>query len=76
MTRIYPRSTLKKIFHAHEPTYKLSKDVDIKIYVLYLLFLQRLSNEASRQAQLTHDSIVHSRHVSRALKIVLQQFKG
>ncbi|KAF9324994.1 hypothetical protein BGZ91_002626, partial [Linnemannia elongata] len=68
MTRIYPRSTLKKIFRAHEPSYQLSKDVDIKIYVLYLLFLQRLSNEASRQAQLTHDAIVQSRHVSRALR--------
>ncbi|KAG0374812.1 MAG: centromere protein W [Linnemannia gamsii] len=76
MTRIYPRSTLKKIVHAHEPTYKLSKNVDIKIYVLFLLFLQRLSNEASRQAQMTHDTIIQSRHVSRALKIVLQQFKG
>ncbi|KAF9096944.1 hypothetical protein BGX29_010221 [Mortierella sp. GBA35] len=76
MTRIYPRSTLKKIIHAHEPTMKLTKNVDIKIYVVYLLFLQRLVTEASRQAQLTHDSIIQSRHVSRALKVVLQQFKG
>ncbi|KAF9112414.1 hypothetical protein BGX27_003419 [Mortierella sp. AM989] len=76
MTRIYPRATLRKIIHAHEPTLKLSKNVDIKIYVLYLLFLQRLVAEANRQAQLTHDSIVQSRHVSRALKMVLQQFKG
>ncbi|KAK3829295.1 MAG: hypothetical protein J3Q66DRAFT_324845 [Benniella sp.] len=76
MTRIYPRATLKRIIHAHEPTFKLSKNVDIKIYVVYLLFLQRLVSEASRQAQLTHDSIIQSRHVTRALKMVLQQFKG
>ncbi|KAF9166264.1 hypothetical protein BGX21_005225 [Mortierella sp. AD011] len=76
MTRIYPRNTLKKIIHAHEPTMKLSKNVDIKIYVLYLLFLQRLVSEASRQAHLTRDSIIQSRHVTRALKMVLQQFKG
>ncbi|KAI7830649.1 hypothetical protein BC939DRAFT_438647 [Gamsiella multidivaricata] len=76
MTRIYPRSTLKRIIQAHEPTMKMSKNVDIKIYVLYLLFLQRLISEASRQAQLTHDSIIQSRHVSRALKMVLQQLKG
>ncbi|KAI8599837.1 hypothetical protein EDD21DRAFT_378794 [Dissophora ornata] len=76
MTRIYPRSTLKRIIHAHEPTMKMSKNVDIKIYVLYLLFLQRLVSESSRQAQLTHDSIIQSRHVTRALQMVLQQFKG
>ncbi|KAI8355913.1 hypothetical protein B0O80DRAFT_497438 [Mortierella sp. GBAus27b] len=72
MTRIYPRATLKRIIHAHEPTLKLSKN----IYVLYLLFLQRLLSEATRQAQLTHDTFIQSRHVARALKMVLQQFKG
>ncbi|KAF9580588.1 hypothetical protein BGW38_002698 [Lunasporangiospora selenospora] len=76
MTRLYPRSTLKRIINAHEPSMRLSKNVDIKIYVLYLLFLQRLLAEASRQAQLTHDTIIQSRHVSRALALVLQQFKG
>ncbi|KAG0056600.1 hypothetical protein BGZ83_004382 [Gryganskiella cystojenkinii] len=76
MTRLYPRSTLKRIIHAHEPTMKMAKNVDIKIYVLYLLFLQRIVSEASRQAQLSHDSIIQSRHVTHALKTVLQQFKG
>ncbi|GJJ75663.1 hypothetical protein EMPS_08021 [Entomortierella parvispora] len=76
MTRLYPRSTLKRIIHAHEPTLKMAKNVDIKIYVLYLLFLQRLVAEASRQAQLSHDSIIQSRHVIRAVRMVLQQFKG
>ncbi|ORZ01980.1 centromere protein W [Lobosporangium transversale] len=76
MTRLYPRSTLRRIILAHEPTMSLSKNVDIELYVLYQLFLHRLITEASRQAQLTHDSIIQSRHVSRALKVVLQQFKG
>ncbi|CAO3563556.1 hypothetical protein BGZ70_008362 [Mortierella alpina] len=76
MTRIYPRKTLRRIIQAHEPTFKLSRNADIKVYVLYLMFLQRIVAEASRQAQMNRDSIIQSRHVTRALKMVLQQFKG
>ncbi|KAG0235002.1 hypothetical protein BGW42_005957 [Actinomortierella wolfii] len=69
MPRLYPRTTLKKIIRAHEPDMKLSKTADIKVYVVYLLFLQRVVAEAARQAQLTRDSIIQRRHVARATQV-------
>ncbi|CAO3563557.1 unnamed protein product [Mortierella alpina] len=70
MTRIYPRKTLRRIIQAHEPTFKLSRNADIKVYVLYLMFLQRIVAEASRQAQMNRDSIIQSRHVTHGSSTV------
>lgn len=65
MTRIYPRSTLKKIFRAHEPSYQLSKDVDIKVrlpYTSFSLSLLRLQNRAQKK---------HKRKEARPLRLFI-----
>ncbi|KAG9303899.1 hypothetical protein G9A89_005809 [Geosiphon pyriformis] len=75
MPRLYPRTTLKKILNAHDPGAQLSENVDLMLYLDYLLFLKTLAEEASLEAQLDGVKTIRKEHVEMALEKVLQQFK-
>lgn len=76
MARLYPRSTLKRIIKSHQPKASLSKNVDVLVYLDYIVFLNKLAIEARIEAQLDSDKNIQERHVKRALTRVLHQFKG
>ncbi|KAL1917991.1 uncharacterized protein VTP21DRAFT_3257 [Calcarisporiella thermophila] len=76
MTRLYPRSTLRKIIKAHQPKSQLSKNADVMIYLDYVLFLKRLATEASIDASQSKENVIRANHINTALDRVLQQFKG
>ncbi|RUS27719.1 hypothetical protein BC938DRAFT_482835 [Jimgerdemannia flammicorona] len=76
MTRLYTRSTIKKIVKAHQPKSQLAKNVDVMLYLDYALFLNRLAAEADIMTLNDNERVVEARHVNTALEKVLQQFKG
>lgn len=52
--RIYPRSTLKRLIRANlseDQASRLSKDVDVYVYLAFLMYLKRLSNESRLRMQ-------------------------
>jgi hypothetical protein len=39
MTKLYPKSTIRRTIKAHEPHHKLSKTADVLVRLQYLQFL-------------------------------------
>ncbi|KAJ1955509.1 hypothetical protein IWQ62_005512 [Dispira parvispora] len=76
MTKLYSRSLLRKIIKTHEPQHRLSSNVDVMVYLDYLLFLSELSKEAQIVARGEGQSEVSSRHLQRAADLTLRRFKG
>ncbi|CAG8543383.1 21980_t:CDS:2 [Cetraspora pellucida] len=76
MTQLFPRATLKRIIKSHHNR-TLTKNVDVMIYLDYVLFLQRLAEEANNEAkQDLNEKKIEERHVVAALERVLQEFQG
>ncbi|CAG8485423.1 3250_t:CDS:2 [Ambispora leptoticha] len=76
MTQLFPRATLKRIIKSHHNK-ALTKNVDVMIYLDYVLFLQRLAEEANIEAnQDLNEKKIEERHVVAALERVLQEFQG
>ncbi|KAJ1651729.1 hypothetical protein IWQ61_007778 [Dispira simplex] len=76
MTKLYPRNLLRRIIKAHEPQHRLSTNVDVLVYLDYLLFLSELSKEAQIVARSEGQTEVSSRHLQRAADLTLRRFKG
>ncbi|CAG8448907.1 4768_t:CDS:2 [Scutellospora calospora] len=76
MTQLFPRATLKKIIKSHYNK-ALTKNVDVMIYLDYILFLQRLAEEANAEAsQGINEKKIEERHIVAALERILQEFQG
>ncbi|KAG2175369.1 hypothetical protein INT43_001016 [Umbelopsis isabellina] len=76
MARLYSRTTVKKIVKAHNPRSSLSKNVDVMIYLDYLLFLQRLAREADAELLQTKGTMLQAHHLQKVVEQTLQQFRG
>ncbi|KAL1607436.1 hypothetical protein SLS59_002403 [Nothophoma quercina] len=72
---LYPRGTLKKIVKAHANR-PLSKNVDILIYLNYILFMQELMKEASIKAKLSGERGISAKSIRRVREGVLRRHKG
>jgi len=73
----YPRGILKRVIKAHSGM-NVSKNVDIHVYLDYILFIQELTKEASIKAR---ERGAINREISAAdfktaAAITLQKFKG
>ncbi|KAF2397190.1 hypothetical protein EJ06DRAFT_584667 [Trichodelitschia bisporula] len=72
---IYPRATLKRIVKAHANR-PLSKNVDILIFLNYVLFMQELVREASIHGRLSGEKGVSARSVRKIREKALRKFRG
>ncbi|KAK0704782.1 hypothetical protein B0H67DRAFT_592326 [Lasiosphaeris hirsuta] len=73
--KLYPRSTVKKIVKAHSGC-NVSKNVDVMIFLDYVLFMQTLMKEATIEAKQGGERGVTARSVRRATGDTLAKFKG
>ncbi|KZF20627.1 hypothetical protein L228DRAFT_284583 [Xylona heveae TC161] len=71
----YPRTTVKKIVKAHSNK-SLSKNVDILIYLDYILFMQHLMREASISAKQAGEKNISARSIHKVTEDALRKFKG
>ncbi|KAL2351236.1 hypothetical protein BJ546DRAFT_889459 [Cryomyces antarcticus] len=72
---LYPRSTVKRIIKAHSDR-KLSKNVDVMIFLDYTLFLQDLIREASIRSKQAGERGVSARTIRKVTEASLRKFKG
>ncbi|KAJ4398809.1 hypothetical protein N0V91_009939 [Didymella pomorum] len=72
---LYPRGTLKKIVKAHANR-PLSKNVDILIYLNYILFMQELLQEAGIKAKQSGERGISAKSIRRVREGCLRRAKG
>ncbi|KAF2633209.1 hypothetical protein BU25DRAFT_426820 [Macroventuria anomochaeta] len=72
---LYPRGTLKKIVKAHANR-PLSKNVDILIYLNYVLFMQELMKETSIKAKQSGERGISAKSIRRVREGCLRRCKG
>ncbi|KAF3053651.1 hypothetical protein N0V87_002605 [Didymella glomerata] len=72
---LYPRGTLKKIVKAHANR-PLSKNVDILIYLNYILFMQELMQEAGIKAKQSGERGISAKSIRRVREGCLRRAKG
>ncbi|CAI0654747.1 unnamed protein product [Colletotrichum noveboracense] len=80
--KAYPRGTVKKIVKAHSNC-NLSKNVDVMIYLDYVLFMQTLVKEAAIESKKSGERGITARSVKKVTaKLIwgqqdtLTKFKG
>ncbi|KAI9884783.1 MAG: hypothetical protein M1823_003421 [Watsoniomyces obsoletus] len=73
--KLYPRATVKRIVKAHSKA-QVSKNVDVLIFLDYMLFMQTLLREASIQARKGGQRSISAVDVRRVTGETLRQFKG
>jgi len=71
-----PRTALRKIVANEEPNKTLASKVDLLLYADYLIFMRRLSEEASRLAASQGDRRVTEEHIDAVADRVLREFRG
>ncbi|KAF8426683.1 hypothetical protein EV426DRAFT_702283 [Tirmania nivea] len=74
-TKLYPRSVVKRIVKAHTKC-NTSKNVDVLLYLDYVLFLQKLVNEAGIEAKQAREKTITARHIRKVQTHVLQEFNA
>lgn len=73
--KLYPRATIKRIIKAHSKR-NLSKNVDILIFLDYVLFLQNLIREASIHSKKGGEKGITPRSIRKVTEDSLRKFKG
>ncbi|PFX34784.1 centromere protein W-like [Stylophora pistillata] len=76
MKRTFPRARQKSIIKKYQKKARLSRNVDILIFLDYLLFLKRLAAEANIKVQEDRERTLKSYHVNAVFKNVLKSCKG
>ncbi|KAI0202571.1 hypothetical protein F4808DRAFT_420610 [Astrocystis sublimbata] len=73
--KAYPRATVKKIVKAHSKC-NVSKNVDVLIYLDYVLFMQRLVKEAAIDSKQAGERNISANSIRNATLDTLTKFKG
>ncbi|QSL66052.1 hypothetical protein MERGE_003189 [Pneumocystis wakefieldiae] len=76
MTKPYPRRTLKTILKAHIPRRRLAKNLDVLVYLDYLLFLSTFIRAATLEARQMNEKILRAQHLHKTLQSSLDRFRG
>ncbi|KAK5936956.1 hypothetical protein PMZ80_010705 [Knufia obscura] len=73
--RAYPRATLRKILKAHTNK-NISRHTDALIYLDYILFIQKLMDNATRKAKEVGEKKVLAKDVRKVTLGTLREFRG
>ncbi|KAI5800233.1 hypothetical protein DFH27DRAFT_558440 [Peziza echinospora] len=74
-TKLYPRSVVKRTVKAHSNC-NVSKNVDVLVYLDYVLFVQKLIKEAAIEAKNGKEKNISARHIKKVQRRVLQEFSA
>ncbi|KAI1275707.1 hypothetical protein F5Y07DRAFT_368525 [Xylaria sp. FL0933] len=73
--KMYPRATVKKIVKAHSKC-NVSKNVDVMIFLDYVLFMQTLVKEAAIDSKQAGERNISAKSIRKATPDALSKFKG
>ncbi|KAH8769024.1 hypothetical protein F5883DRAFT_417804 [Diaporthe sp. PMI_573] len=73
--KMYPRATVKKIVKAHSNC-NVSKNVDVTMFLDYLVFMQTLVKEAGIESKQSGERGITARSVKKTTGNTLAKFKG
>ncbi|KUI53181.1 Histone-fold domain-containing protein new1 [Cytospora mali] len=73
--KMYPRATVKKIAKAHSNC-NVSKNVDVLMFLDYVLFMQTVLKEAAIESKQGSERGVTARSVKKVTGDALAKFKG
>ena len=73
--RAYPQATLRKILKAHTNK-TVSHHTDALIYLDYIIFMQKLMENATRKAKEAGEKRVQAKDIRKVTISTLRQFKG
>ncbi|KAI0429022.1 hypothetical protein F5Y09DRAFT_311506 [Xylaria sp. FL1042] len=73
--KMYPRATVKKIVKAHSKC-NVSKNVDVMIFLDYVLFMQTLLKEAAIDSKQAGERNISAKSIRKATPDALSKFKG
>ncbi|KAH9997678.1 hypothetical protein F4779DRAFT_606355 [Xylariaceae sp. FL0662B] len=73
--KMYPRATVKKIVKAHSNC-NVSKNVDVMMFLDYVLFMQTLMKEAAIDSKQAGERGISAKSVKKATADTLAKFKG
>ncbi|XP_075780232.1 centromere protein W [Pelodiscus sinensis] len=76
MKRAAPRSTLRSLIKRHKPQLRLAANADLLVHLNFLLFLQRLAEEARANAFKNKSKTIKSEHTIAAAKVILKKSRG
>ncbi|KAJ1985463.1 hypothetical protein H4R33_004030 [Dimargaris cristalligena] len=76
MTKLYSRPLLRRILKAHQPHYRLANNVDILVYLDYILFLKELAREARQSRRDSSNIEITAEDIQLATKRTLKRFKA
>ncbi|KTW26628.1 hypothetical protein T552_02637 [Pneumocystis carinii B80] len=76
MTKPYPRRTLKTILKAHIPHRRLAKNLDVLVYLDYLLFISTLVRTATLEARQMNEKTLRVAHLDKTIQLSLDKFRG
>ncbi len=76
MKRTFPKSKVKGIVKQNTQRLNIQKNVDILLFLDYMLFLKRLAQAAELKADEKKDTKITSEHVKDVRKEVLKQCRG
>ncbi|QSZ33850.1 hypothetical protein DSL72_005423 [Monilinia vaccinii-corymbosi] len=68
--KLYPRASLKKIVKAHSKR-NLTKNVDVLIFLDYMLFLETLMKEASINAKQAGERGISAKSIKKVTEVCL-----
>ncbi|KAF7956715.1 hypothetical protein EAE96_004045 [Botrytis aclada] len=73
--KLYPRANLKKIVKAHSKR-NLTKNVDVLIFLDYMLFLETLMKEAGINAKQAGERGISAKSIKKVTELSLSKYKG
>ncbi|POS73734.1 hypothetical protein DHEL01_v207873 [Diaporthe helianthi] len=73
--KMYPRATVKKIVKAHSNC-MVSKNVDVTMFLDYIIFMQTLVKEAGIESKQAGERGITARSVKKTTANTLAKFKG
>ncbi|GAP88943.1 putative histone-fold containing protein [Rosellinia necatrix] len=73
--KMYPRATVKKIVKAHSKC-NVSKNVDVMIFLDYVLFMQTLIKEATINSKQAGERNISAKSIRKVTPDSLAKFKG
>merc|ERR1712048_230004 len=72
----FPRATVKKIVKQHAPEFRQQKNLDLLVFLDYLLFLKDVAAVSEAQAKQAGDKVVRAAHVNKVVQVCLKRFRA
>ena len=76
MRRTFPKSKVKGIVKQNTKRLNIQKNVDILLFLDYMLFLKRLAQSAELKADEKKDTKITAEHIKEVRRDVLKQCSG